>query len=851
MKQKLYFGRLSLTLGLAIVAILVALSGLTPARAAEDIDFQIEAEAPSHVAMGSAFMVRLSYYNYGIHIAPDAWITATLPEGTTFITATDRWDNPLPPVSMEGNDLSWYFTTPICQMPADANCGHVLITMQADGALEEGTALTTTAAVATSGVESDTNNNTASATSIVCEMAGSTKQVQAGLAMPGDVLTYTIMINMANQAGGGTNGRWVVMSDTLPFSHQVRFLGWHGDITGTLFDGHMLQWQGRVEAGEPLTLQYRLGIESGVKPGEVITNTAMLNWAGHRIQLGPVTTIVTHPHGMLAVGPYQGGELWHRHGVSLTVPPGAVTDTTRFQAGPLFTDTHPTPPGDMLFANRAFELTASRFGEPVGQFNAPLTITTHYTDTDVVGLNRESLRLFTRTGPSGPWAEMGEPARVMSGALAFTTTHFSEFALFGKPGEVDLAIDAEAPAHVAAGAAFFVNVSYANVGNAGPSDNWVTVELPGETEFITATNARGETFLPDIQAGNVLTWTLDPLAPHSGRGRIMVKLLADEDLSPGEILTTTALIDTTFEEPNKDNNTVEVAAAILEMAGSRKQVQVQTVMPGDALDYTITMSMAHKLSGGASERWVTLTDTMPFSHQVRFLGWHGALSGTITSTAFLPSQQLRWQGWVQAGDSLQLKYRLGVEGDVIPGEVLTNTAMLTWDGRQLQLGPVTTVVTLPHGMLGVGPYQGGELWHRYGVSLTVPPGAVSDTTRFECHPMGTPNIPPTTITMPPGGLRFANRAFEMKAMRFGEPVGQFNAPLTITVHYTDTDVIGIKRETLRLWTRTGPEGPWAQLGDPVRVMSGSLSFTTTHFSEFALYGESMYDNRVFLPMVTR
>ena len=105
--------------------------------------------------------------------------------------------------------------------------------------------------------------------------------------------------------------------------------------------------------------------------------------------------------------------------------------------------------------------------------------------------------------------------------------------------------------------------------------------------------------------------------------------------------------------------------------------------------------------------------------------------------------------------------------------------------------------------------------------------------------------------MPPGGLRFANRAFEMKAMRFGEPVGQFNAPLTITVHYTDTDVIGIKRETLRLWTRTGPEGPWAQLGDPVRVMSGALSFTTTDFSEFALYGESMYDNRVFLPMVTR
>jgi hypothetical protein len=140
----------------------------------------------------------------------------------------------------------------------------------------------------------------------------------------------------------------------------------------------------------------------------------------------------------MALGPFQGGQLYHRHGVTLTVPPGTVTDTTQFRLGPLFTGTHPiTPPGGLLFANRAFELNAFRFGEPVREFSRPLTITMNYTDTDVAGLKRETLRLWTRTGLKGPWAILGEPAQVMSGSavlptLTFTTMHLSQFALFGE-----------------------------------------------------------------------------------------------------------------------------------------------------------------------------------------------------------------------------------------------------------------------------------------------------------------------------------------------------------------------------------------------------------------------------------
>lgn len=429
---------LLLATGLAVVAFVgIIAAGLATAATTADVDLTLEMMAPEHVAAGKTYVVRIGTYNFGTALPPDAWVTATLPEGTQFVTATNRWGDPLPPDVIDAATLSWFFSQPHCSWPLDANCGHILLTLLADETLLEGEILTTTANIATTALESDTTNNTASVVSEVCDMAGSIKQVHTRHAMPGDVLTYTIKIDFAGGSTGGEKQRWVTLTDTLPFSHQFRFLGWRGTVTGTQIDGHMLRWQGQVRAGEPLTLQYRLGVEGMVTPNTVVTNVAHLAWHRHQMRLGPVTTVVTLPHNMLALGPNQGGQLRHGYGVTLSVPPHAVTDTTRFQFRPL-SDTHPiTPPGALLFAHRAFEMHAFRFGEQVRQFNRPLTITVHFSDADVAGLKRETLRLWTREGPEGPWARLGEPARVMSGALSFTTTHFSQFALFGE-GEHDM-----------------------------------------------------------------------------------------------------------------------------------------------------------------------------------------------------------------------------------------------------------------------------------------------------------------------------------------------------------------------------------------------------------------------------
>jgi uncharacterized repeat protein (TIGR01451 family) len=428
MKRSMQWTSLALALSLGLTAVVMTVAGLSAVLAAGQADVTVDLTAPAHVAPNDPFVVNIAYANTGTEAAPDVQVTAVLPDGVQFITATDRWGAPLAPASITGNVLVW----DIGPLPPDSCCGHILVTEQVNGSVAEGTALTNTATIATTAVESDTTNNTASVVSVVCDMAGSVKQIHAGEVMPGDVLTYTIVLDLARRSGSPqqVQERLIELSDTLPFSHQVRFLGWTGDVTGT-HDGQMLQWQGRVRAGEPLTLQYRLGVEGVVTPGTVLTNLAQLRWMSGSMQLGPVTTVITLTHYARMFGP-NGDEWQHEYGVTLTVPPGAVTDTTRFQFKPLTdTDIISCPPG-LLFAHRAFEVTAFRFGQDVHQFGQPLTITLHYSGTDVSGLKRETLRLWYRNRLGEPWAMLGEPLRVMSGTQVYTTTHLTQFALFGE-----------------------------------------------------------------------------------------------------------------------------------------------------------------------------------------------------------------------------------------------------------------------------------------------------------------------------------------------------------------------------------------------------------------------------------
>jgi hypothetical protein len=416
-------------IALALVVLAFAAASSTAAAADGDVALSISLRAPKHVAPSSTFVINLAYSNTGTADSPeDTWITASLPEKVAFVQAVDRWGEPLVPDSIQGDSITWN----VGSVPAGECCAHIFISVQVDEAAPEGELLEFSAAIGSSAAETDLTDNTAAVSSLVCDMAGSTKQVQAGQVMPGDVLTYTITLDLANRKGiSSPQSRQVTLTDTLPNMSQVRFLGWVGSDQGEIM-GNELRWQGQVRAGEPKQLQYRLGVLGEVVSGTEIANGVQLAWQGGQMDIEPITSTVNLPPFARMIGP-QGFTWRHAEGVDIEVPPHAVTETTRFEFSPIFTDTQTVqgPPG-WLFAHHAFELTAFRFGE-VSQFGQAITLTLHLGGQEWAGLERNSLRLWYRNGPGEPWKRLGEPVQSSPDSISFQTDHFTQFALFGEP----------------------------------------------------------------------------------------------------------------------------------------------------------------------------------------------------------------------------------------------------------------------------------------------------------------------------------------------------------------------------------------------------------------------------------
>ncbi|MBN1874581.1 MAG: hypothetical protein JXA33_10160, partial [Anaerolineae bacterium] len=117
----------------------------------------------------------------------------------------------------------------------------------------------------------------------------------------------------------------------------------------------------------------------------------------------------------------------------LSIPVGAVTESLIL----VYTLTVPTTtPPDFLFVGRAFDLNAYRNGvllEAVS-FSPASTITLHYTDADVVGLNEEQLYLYTWIAIDEIWedAACGDYIRhPAENWLSAPICHLSQFGLFG------------------------------------------------------------------------------------------------------------------------------------------------------------------------------------------------------------------------------------------------------------------------------------------------------------------------------------------------------------------------------------------------------------------------------------
>ncbi len=124
---------------------------------------------------------------------------------------------------------------------------------------------------------------------------------------------------------------------------------------------------------------------------------------------------------------------------TLQIPPGAVSQTTTIVYTPASSSTNSTP-ANFTFAGRAFSLDAYQNEMLISPFTftLPATITLHYTDTDVAGLDENVLYLEYWNGTTWEDAACGAYDRHPDeNWLSVPICHLSEFALFEIEAEGD------------------------------------------------------------------------------------------------------------------------------------------------------------------------------------------------------------------------------------------------------------------------------------------------------------------------------------------------------------------------------------------------------------------------------
>jgi hypothetical protein len=151
----------------------------------------------------------------------------------------------------------------------------------------------------------------------------------------------------------------------------------------------------------------------------------------------------------------------------------------------------------------------------------------------------------------------------------------------------------------------------------------------------------------------------------------------------------------------------------------------------------------------------------------------------------------------------------------------------------------------------VDPEVGGTLVYTdtegNATLIEVPGSSVTDTITLVYTPL-------ETVTAPPGFL-FAGHAFDLEAYRDGALLSglAFDLPVTVTIQYSDADVVGLDPASLLLERWTGSTWEDAACGPYDRHPEENwLAVPVCHLSRFALFGEpAEVRHSVYLPLVVR
>ena len=625
-------------------------------------------DADPVVYAGSTYTYTIRAANAGTDPAANVVVTDTLPDGVTFLSASNGG-------TLSGNTVTWNTGT----LAAGASATYT-VTVQVNSTLSAST-LTNSASVTSTTFDPNTANNSNSEDTVVrgsadlsvikSDNAGSVTAGQDAdpVVYAGSTYTYTIVAaNAGNDAASN-----VVVTDTLPAG--VSFVSATGGGTAS---GNTVTWNtGTLAAGASTTYTVTVRVNDATLAG-TLTNTASITAATfdpntannsnseNTVVRASADLSVIKSDNAASVTAGQDADPVVYAGSTYTYTIRAANAGNDAAANVVVTD---TLPAGVTFLSATGGGTAS--GNTVTWNTGTLAAGASTTYTVTVRVNDATLA-----------GTLTNTASITSTTLDANTANNSNSENTAVLASVDLSvIKSDNPTSITAGqdadptlysgSTFTYTIRAANAGNDAAANVVVTDTLPAGVTFLSATG--GGTL-----SGNTVTWNTGTLA--AGASTTYTVTVQVDDATPAGTLSNTASITSTTRDPNAANNSnsestvtlgpqprdradlfvIKTDSASAITAGNDPE---PVLYAGSTFTYTIRAGNA----GPDAAANVMLTDTLPAGVTLIYVSGTSMVVGDIISWSI---------GSLAAGATQDFTVTVRVNDDTRAG-TLTNHASVT------------------------------------------------------------------------------------------------------------------------------------------------------------------------------
>ncbi len=535
-------------------------------------------------------------------------------------------------------------------------------------------------------------------------LSTSSKEVDLADAAPGDTLEYTITLrNSGNAAAEAAS-----LEDVLPVN--VAWDGWieQGDAT---WDGVAVEWTGDVQPGVDAVIAYRVRINTPLDDDTLIYNFANLddNFPNHEeFTIGPAQTIVqsapnlsTSTKAVDLTDARPGDELLYtitlRNSGDMVAHESVVLDEiparATYVAGTVAADS-----GDAVYQPAYDRIRWTGAVEP---------------GTDVTITYRVRIDFPLNTGTQiQNFATVDDGVHAPFDTNTVTTDITSEPVLSASTKVVNYD-------HASPGQILRYTIMLSNTGDMTAITSLSDI-LPPEVSHVGG---------PNVINGPPASW--DSIARRvywngevTPGTNVMIEyyVTINTPLDDGTLIENTATVNDGV-HPQFDIGPAQTTVnSMPDLTVSTKEVDRSVAPPGDLIEYTVTLQN----NGTMDAPTVMMTDTLP-AEVVYFSG--PVVAGGGTAQYDEAEGRIRWNGPVDVGESITIRYTVRLASGLTGGTVVENTATVNDGlGNVFEIGPAQT--TMGH-EIGINLFDNREfvepderITYTVAISGTEAPGVV-------------------------------------------------------------------------------------------------------------------------------